>query len=94
MDLPVQFMDLDTIMTLGGVAAVVFSVVELTKDALKITGWKSLLYAWLLSIALMGVGTLVTEGLTLASGFVAFCNAAIAAMAATGLHQLIKAAKS
>ena len=94
MDLPLEFMDLSTIMTLGGVSAVVFSIVELTKDALKITGWKSLLYAWLLYIALMGVGTLVTEGLTLASGFVAFCNAAIAAMAATGLHQLIKAAKS
>ena len=91
MDLPVEFLKLPEILSLAGMAAIVFLIVQATKELKYIKDVSTILWAWIVGFGLLFAGKWIEAGtLTPELVYMSVANSILAAAAAVGLHQAFK----
>ena len=94
MDLPIEFLTLTEALTLGAMGAVVFLIVQATKELKYIKTIATILWAWIVAFVLLLAGSIIQAGLAITAELVylAVINSIVAAAVAVGVHQLAKKA--
>ncbi len=94
MDLPVEFLTLSEMLSLSTMATIVFAVVQATKELKYLRDVPTILWAWVVSFALLFAGSWIEAGAVTAELlYMSFANSILAAAAAVGLHQTLKKAR-
>lgn len=91
LDLPVEFLTLSEILSLAGMAAIVFLIVQATKELKYIRDVSTILWAWAVAFVLLFAGQWIEAGaVTPELLYMSIANSILAAAAAVGLHQTLK----
>lgn len=94
MDLPGEFLTMPEMLSLSGMSAIVFMIVQATKELKHIKDIPTILWAWIVSAVLLFTGSWIEAGtFTAEIVYLSVANSILAAAAAVGLHQALKRAK-